>query len=122
MEKIKSKITTQFKILERKERDTKILARNNDSEIQKHVSYVEKQLDTVRGMKYEVLEMIDSNVESEIVDEWVNITNEKMERYQQSVDRLKGCLDDLREKKEAEIRRKEDEIPEQRFKRRMEEE
>ena len=45
-----------------------------------------------------------------------------MERYQQSVDRLKGCLDDLREKKEAEIRRKEDEIPEQRFKRRMEEE
>ena len=69
MEKIKSKITTQFKILERKERDTKILARNNDSEIQKHVSYVEKQLDTVRGMKYEVLEMIDSNVESEIVDE-----------------------------------------------------
>ena len=122
MEKIKSKITTHFKILERKERDTKILARNNDSEIQKHVSYVEKQLDTVRAMKYEVLEMIDSNVESEIVDEWVNITNEKMERYQQSVDRLKGCLDDLREKKEAEIRRKEDEIPEQRFKRRMEEE
>ena len=50
MEKIKSKITTQFKILERKERDTKILARNNDSEIQKHASYVEKQLDTVRGM------------------------------------------------------------------------
>ena len=73
MEKIKSKITTQFKILERKERDTKILARNNDSEIQKYVSYVEKQLDTVRGMKYEVLEMIDSNVESEIVDEWLTL-------------------------------------------------
>ena len=40
MEEIK-KITTQFKILERSKRDgTNILARNKDSEGQKHVSYV----------------------------------------------------------------------------------
>ena len=39
MEEVKSKIATQFKILERSEKDsTKILARNKDSELQKHVS------------------------------------------------------------------------------------
>ena len=56
-----------------------------------------------------------------IVDEWVSITNEKMERHQELVDRLKGCLEDLREQKEAEIRKKEDEMQEERFKRRIEE-
>ena len=124
MEEVKSKIATQFKILERSEKDsTKILARNKDSEVQKHVSYIEQRLDTIQDMKYEVQEMmIVDNVEDAIVDEWVSITNEKMERYRELVDRLKGCLEDLREKKEAEIRKKEDEMQEERFKRRMEEE
>ena len=44
-----------------------------------------------------------------------------MERHQELVDRLKGCLEDLREQKEAEIRKKEDEMQEERFKRRIEE-
>ena len=57
-----------------------------------------------------------------IVDEWVSITNEKMERHQELIDRLKGCLEDIREQKEAEIRKKEDEMQEERFKRRIEEE
>ena len=42
-----------------------------------------------------------------------------MERYQELVDRLKGCLEDLREKEEAEIKKKEDEMQEERFERRM---
>ena len=64
-------------------------------------------------MKSEIQElMIDNNVEDEIVDEWVNITNEKMKRYQELVGRLKGCLEDY-------VRRKKQE---ERFKRRMEEE
>ena len=45
-----------------------------------------------------------------------------MENYQELVDRLKECLDDLRGKKGAEIRKKEDEMQEERFKRRIEEE
>ena len=45
-----------------------------------------------------------------------------MERYQELVDRFKGCLEDLRERKEEEIRKKEDEMQEERFKRRMKEE
>ena len=45
-----------------------------------------------------------------------------MERHQELVDRLKGCLEDLREQKEAEIRKKEDEMQEERFNRRIEEE
>ena len=45
-----------------------------------------------------------------------------MERYQELVHQLKGCLEDLRERKEAEIRKKEDQLQEDRFKRRMKEE
>ena len=45
-----------------------------------------------------------------------------MKTYQELVDRLKGCLEDLRENKEAEIWKKEDEMQEESFKRRMEEE
>ena len=114
-------VDTQFKILERSEKDsTKILARNKDSEVQKHVSYIEQQLDPAQDMKYEVKEMmIADNVEDAIVDEWVSITKEKMERYQELVDQLKGCLEDSPENKEAEIRKKEDEMQEERFKRRM---
>ena len=114
-------VDTQFKILERSEKDsTKILARNKDSEVQKHVSYIEQQLDPTQDMKYEVKEMmIADNVEDAIVDEWVSITKEKMERYQELVDQLKGCLEDSPENKEAEIRKKEDDMQEERFKRRM---
>ena len=114
-------VDTQFKILERSEKDsTKILARNKDSEVQKHVTYIEQQLDPTQDMKYEVKEMmIADNVEDAIVDEWVSITKEKMERYQELVDQLKGCLEDSPENKEAEIRKKEDDMQEERFKRRM---
>ena len=38
-----------------------------------------------------------------------------MERYQELVDQLKICLEDLREKKEAEIRTKQDEMQEERL-------
>ena len=124
MEEVKSETATCFKILERKEKDsTKILARNKDSEVQKHISYIKQRLYTVQDMKYEVQDMIIvDSVEDAIVDEWVRITNETMEKYQELVDRWKGCLEDLHEKKEAEIRMKEDEMQEERFKRRMEEE
>ena len=117
-------VATQFKILERSEKDSaKILARNKDSEVQKHVSYIEQQLDPTQDMKYEVKEMmIADNVEDAIVDEWVSITKEKMERYQELVDQLKGCLEDSPENKEAEIRNKEDEMQEERFKRRIKKE
>ena len=38
-------------------------------------------------MKYDVQEiMIGDNVENAIVDDWINIINEKTERYQELVD------------------------------------
>ena len=75
MEEIKSKIATQFKILEHSEKDiTKIHARNKDSEVQKHVSYMEQQFETIEDKQYDVQEMmIDNIVEYEIVGESVNI-------------------------------------------------
>ena len=64
--------------------------------------------------------MIDNNAKDGILGEWVYITNDKMERYQGLIDRLRRCLEDLREKKEVEIKKKEDKMQEDRFKRRME--
>ena len=59
---------------------------------------MEQRLDTIQDMKYEVEEMmIAVNVEDAIVDECLSITNEKMERHQEIVDRLKVCLEDLRQ-------------------------
>ena len=40
--------------------------------------------------------MFDNNVDDEIGYEWFNITSEKMEKYQELVDRLKECLKYLR--------------------------
>ena len=90
MEEVKSKIATQFKTLERSEKDSiKILARNKDSEVQKQVSYIEQRLETIQDMKYGVQEiMIVDNVEDAIVGEWVSITNQRMERYQESVQKI----------------------------------
>ena len=71
MEEIKSKINTQFKILERSERDSiKILERNKANEVEKLVSYIEKRLDVILNMKYEVqMLMISEGVADEFVDE-----------------------------------------------------
>ena len=90
--------------------------------MQKHVSYMEQRLETIRDMKYDVQEMmINNNVEYEIVGKWVNMTKYKIERYQELIDWLKGYLEDLLEKKEAEIRKKEDQMQQHSFKRRTEE-
>ena len=90
--------------------------------MQKHVSYIEQRLETIRDMKYDVQEMmINNNVEYEIVSKWVNMTKYKIERYQELIDWLKGYLEDLLEKKEAEIRKKEDQMQQHSFKRRTEE-
>ena len=51
----------------------------------------------------------------------MNITDEKVMRYHEVIDRMQSCLEDL-QKKEAETRKKEDEKQEERFRRRMEEE
>ena len=71
MEEIKSKINTQFKILERSERDSiKILERNKANEVEKLVSYIEKRLDVILNMKYEVqMLMISEGVADGFVDE-----------------------------------------------------
>ena len=73
-------------------------------------------------MKHEVQAMmIDNNVEYKIVGESNNKIKQNIERYQELIDWLKGCLENLREKKEAEITSKEGQIQEERLKRRLEE-
>ena len=48
---------------------------------------MEQRLETIQDMKHEVQEMmINNNVEYEIVVEWVNMTKQKIERYQELTD------------------------------------
>ena len=48
---------------------------------------MEQRLETIQDMKHEVQEMmINNNVEYEIVVEWVNMTKQKIERYQEVTD------------------------------------
>ena len=48
---------------------------------------MEQQLETMQDMQYEVQGMmIDNDIEYEILGEWVNITKQKTERYQELID------------------------------------
>lgn len=74
-------------------------------------------------MKFEVQDMtVESKVPDEIADECMNITDKKTIQYQKLADRLKTCLENLGETKDKETGTKEEEMQQERFKRRMEEE
>ena len=48
----KSKIETQFKLLDLRERKTKkLIARNRTSKIERHSNHVERKLETTQDMK-----------------------------------------------------------------------
>ena len=75
MEEMKSKIITQFKILERNEKESKkTLARTKLSA--KAYGTTIRNYTEVEGM------MSDDNVEYEIVGKWVNMKKQKIERCQ----------------------------------------
>ena len=60
----KAKIETQFKLLDLAERETeKIIGRNRTSEIERHLNNVERKLEKIQYMEYEVQEFMVSNGE-----------------------------------------------------------
>ena len=72
MEVSKAKIEAQFKLLDLAKRETeKIFARKRTSEIEKHLNHVERKLETIQHMKYEVQKVMISNVEEmENLEDW----------------------------------------------------
>ena len=92
MEESKAKIETQFKKLDLAERETKkIIARNRTSKIERHLNHVERKLETIQNVKYEVQEFLVSNeYQMENLEECSNQLEERVLRYDVLVDKLKN--------------------------------
>ena len=120
MEESKAKIETQFKLLDLAERETeKIIARNRTSEIERHL---ERKLETIQDMKYEVQEFMVSNEEQmENLKEWSNQLEERVLRYDVLVDKLKVEVRVAMKKEEDQEKQKEEEKHEEKFGRPMDE-
>ena len=124
MDESKAKIETQFKLLDLAERETeKIIARNRTGEIERHLNYVERKLETIQDMKDEVQEFMVFNEEQmENLEEWSNQLEESVLRYHVLVDKLKNEVRATMKMEEDLEKQKEEEKHEQKFQRRMEEE
>ena len=124
MEESKTKIETQFKLLDLAERETeKIIAGNRTSEIERHLNHGERKLETMQDMKYEVQEFMVSNEEQmENSEEWSNQLEEKVLRYDVLVDKLKNKLRATIKKQKDQEKQKEEEKHEGKFRRWMKEE
>ena len=64
MDESKAKIEAQFQLLDLAERkNEKMIARNRTSEIERHLQHIERKLEAMQGMEYEVHEFMVSNEE-----------------------------------------------------------
>ena len=120
---IEAKIKKQVKLLEIAENDSKrLFERKKKYELEKHV---ETRLEMLQDLKYEGQErMVAGDEEDEAVNvgEWCELLDERLARFYGFVGKLKEELSIASEREEAEARRKEDLIQEERFRRKMEEE
>ena len=107
LEEIKANITTQFKLLELAEKSCeRILKRNKKSEIEKHLHHVETRLEVLQDLKYSGQEkMLSSSDETEDLEEWSSILEEKMARYDNVVNILKEAVRATGKKEEDEVKR-----------------
>ena len=123
---IEVKIKKQVKLLEIGENERKrLFERRKKYEIEKHLKHIEMRLEILQDLKYEGQErMVAGDVEDEAVNvsEWCEVLDERLARFDEFVGNLKEELFIASEREEAEARRKEDLIQEERFRRRMEEE
>ena len=123
---IEVKIKKQVKLLEIGENERKrLFERRKKYEIEKHLKHIEMRLEILQDLKYEGEErMVAGDVEDEAVNvsEWCEVLDERLARFDEFVGNLKEELFIASEREEAEARRKEDLIQEERFRRRMEEE
>ena len=103
----------------------RLFERKRKYELEKHLKHVERRLETLQDLTYEEQEiMVTGDKEDEAVNvgEWCELLDERLARFDEFVGKLKGELSIASDREEAEARRKEDLIQEERFRRRMEEE
>ena len=114
LEGINRKISTQFKLLELAEKKTeRLLTRNKNSEIEKHLQHVELKLEKLEEFKYSTQEGLLEEGEMGNLEEWSS---------DDVVDRLKSAISNVEKKEEAKARHEENIIQEEMFRRRMQEE
>ena len=112
-----------MKLLEITENESKrLFERNKKCELDKHLKHVEMRLKILQDLKYEGQErMVASDEEDEVlnVGKWCKLLDERLTRFDGFVEKLKDELSIASDRQEAEARRKEDLIQEERFRRRM---
>ena len=123
---IEAKIKKQVKLLEIAENESKrLFEKKRKYELEKHLKHVETRLEILQDLKYEGQEIMvagDKEDEAVNVGEWCELLDERLARFDEFVGKLKEELSIASDREEAEARRKEDLIQEERFRRRMEEE
>ena len=123
---IEAKTEKQLKLLEIVENESKrLFERKRKYDLEKHLKHAKTRLEILQDLKYEGQEIMvagDKEDEAVNVGEWCELLDERLARFDGFVGKLKEELSFASDREEAEARRKEDLIQEERFRRRMEEE
>ena len=121
-EAINRKISAQFKLLELAEKETEQLKQKNKrNEIEKHLQHVELKLEKLQESKYSGQQVLLNIGEMENLEKWSSVMEEKMERFDDVVDRLKSAISNVEKKEEIKANHEENIIQEKMFSRRMDE-
>ena len=108
-----------------KDESKRLFERKRKYELERHLKNVEIRREILQDLKYEGQERMvagDDDGEAVNVGEWCKLLDERLERFDGFLGKLKVELSIASDREEAETRRKEDLIQEERFKERMEEE
>ena len=108
-----------------KDESKRLFERKRKYELEKHLKHVETRQEILQDLKYEGQERMVAGAddgEAVNVGEWCELLDERLARFDGFLGKLKEELSIASDRKEAEARRKEDLIQEERFKGRMEEE
>ena len=68
LEETKKKVNTQFKLL----------VRNLYNQVEEHIKYIERRMDTTQNFRYKVQEVMIGEEDLNALDKWISITKEKM--------------------------------------------
>ena len=122
LEEINCKISTQFELrIELAEKETeRVTTRNKKNEIEKHLQHVELKLEKSQEFKYSALEVLLEEGEMGNLEEWSSVMEEKMARFDDVVDRLKGAISNVEKKEEAKAKHEENIIQGEIFRRKRE--
>ena len=63
------------------------------NEITKYIQYIQKQIGTFQDLKYEIKEVLINEDELNALNEWINVTEEKMTLFYDLVENIYGMFE-----------------------------